>query len=282
MHFLILRKADSETEASAMPDTALIEAMGRYNQQLVDAGVMLAGEGLHPTSGAVRMTLSQGKATIVDGPFTETKELVAGFSVFELPSKQAAIDWIKRWPVEDGNGNVEIEIRETGCPGGCAEVKPAPGGSEDGKRFVVLLRSSAALEAEAPVAQEKLDRLDAHNMAEARAGRLLGANGLRSTARGARVKFNGGKPTVIDGPFTEIKELIAGYWLIRAASMEEAIAWARRNPYPAGPEVEVEIRQCYEMDELGIEFTTELREAEQRMRAQQLEAGMRAQLAAGN
>jgi hypothetical protein len=280
MRFLVLRKADSDTEAGAMPDAALIEAMGRYNQQLVDAGVMRAGEGLHPSRGAVRMTLSQGQATIVDGPFTETKELVAGLSVFEAASKEEAIDWLRRWPVEDGHGNVEIEIREGGCVGGCAEIRPDADAAVGGKRFVVLLRWSAALEAEAPVAQEKLDQLDAHNAAEARAGRLLAADGLRSSARGARVKFKGGVPTVVDGPFTEIKEMIAGYWMIRADSMEQAIAWARRNPYPTGPAVEVEIRQCYEMDELGVEFTAELREAEQRMRAQQLEAGMRAQLAA--
>jgi hypothetical protein len=279
MRYLILRKADAATEAGAMPGTELIEAMGRYNQQLVDAGVMRAGEGLHPSRTAVRMTLSQGKATIVDGPFTETKELVAGLSVFEVASKEEAIEWIRRWPKEDGD--VDIEIREGGCVGGCAEVRPDPDAATGGKRFVVLLRSSAALEAEAPVPQESLDRLDAHNAAEARAGRLLAADGLRSSARGARVKFKGGVPSVIDGPFTEIKEMIAGYWMIRAASMEEAIAWARRNPYPSAPEVEVEIRQVYEMDELGVEFTAELREAEQRMRAQQLEAGMRAQLAGG-
>jgi hypothetical protein len=281
MRFLILRKADAETEAGAMADAALIDAMGSYNKQLIDGGIMVAGEGLHPSRTAVRMSLAQGKVTITDGPFTETKELVAGFSVFEAASKEEAIAWIKRWPVEDGHGNVEIEIREGGCAGGCAEVHAAAAAAAGGKRFVVMLRSSADLEAETPVAQDVLDRLDAHNAAEAKAGRLLGADGLRSSARGARVKFKGGVPTVVDGPFTEIKEMIAGYWLIRANSMEEAIAWARRNPYPTLPNVEVEIRQCYELEELGVEFTSELSMAEQRMRAQQLEAGMRAQLAGG-
>lgn len=280
MRYLILRKADTETEAGAMPSTALIEAMGRYNQQMVDAGVMLSGEGLHPSRGAVRLHLSPGQATITDGPFTETKELIAGLSVIEVASKQEAIDWVLRWPVEDGHGNVDIEIREAGCHAHCLQVvAPAQATQAGGKRFFVLLRSSPDLENEAPVAQENLDRTDAHTIAETRAGVLLGASGLRTSARGARVKFNDGRPTVTDGPFTEIKELIAGYWLIRADSMQDAIAWARRNPYPTGPEVDVEIRQCYEMDELGIEFTDELRLAEQRMRAQQLEAGMRAQLA---
>lgn len=279
MGYLIFRRADKQTEAAAMPGTALIDAMGRYNQQLVDAGVMRAGEGLKPTSSAVRMSIAPGKVTITDGPFAETKELIAGISVFDVKTKQEAIDWVLKWPVEDGDGNVDIEIRESGCPGGCATVNTNLEAGNTGKRYAVLLRSSDDLESEVPVAQERLDRLDAHNAVEAQAGRLLAADGLRSSARGARVRFREGKPTVIDGPFTEIKEMIAGYWMIRVASMQDAIEWARRNPYPTGPVVEVEIREVYEMDDLGIEFTAELREAEARMRAQQLEAGMRAQLA---
>ncbi len=279
MQYLILRKADKDTEASAMPSQALIDAMGRYNQQLVDAGVMCSGEGLKPTGRGVRLSLVKGKTTIIDGPFTETKEIVAGISIFEAKSKQDAIDWVLKWPVEDGNGNVEIEIREKGCPGRCAQIHSNPAANNEGKRFVVMLRSSPDLEAEVPVAQEKLDRLDAFNEVQAKAGVLLAGDGLRSSARGARVKFEGGKPLVLDGPFTEIKEMIAGYWMIRAPSLQAAVEWSRTIPYPAGPDVELEVREVYEMDDLGIEFTAELREAEARMRALQLEAGMRAQLA---
>ena len=270
MRFLIFRRADADTEQGAMPSDDLLHAMGAYNQRLVDAGVMRAGEGLRPTREAVRMKLSNGQATIIDGPFTETKELIAGLSVFEAASREEVVDWIKQWPQEDGD--VTVEIREAGCPGGCADVHPNAEANQDGKRFAVLLRSSPALEAEDPVAQEKLDRLDAHNAQEAAKGVLLGADGLRSSARASRVKFSGGKATVLDGPFTEIKELIAGYWMIRVASMNEAIEWAKRNPYPTGPDVEVEIRPMYELDDLDIDFTPELREAEQRMRQRQLEA----------
>lgn len=272
MRFLIFRKADAETEQGAMPSEELLTAMGAYNQQLVDAGVMRAGEGLRPTREAVRMKLSNGQATVIDGPFTETKELIAGLSVFEAASREEAVNWIKQWPRQDGDGNVTVEIREAGCPGGCAEVHPNPDAKQEGKRFAVLLRSSLALESEEPVAQEKLDRLDAHNAAEAARGVLLGADGLRSSARASRVQFKEGKATVLDGPFTEIKELIAGYWMIRVASMDEAIEWARRNPYPTGPDVEVEIRPMYELDDLDVDFTPDLRDAEQRMRQMQLEA----------
>lgn len=275
MRFLIFRKADGQTEQGAMPSDELLTAMGAYNQQLVTAGVMRAGEGLRPTREAVRMKLSNGQATIIDGPFSETKELIAGLSVFEAASRDEVVNWIKQWPTQDGDGNVTVEIREAGCPGGCAEVYPNPDARPEGKRFAVLLRSSPALEAEEPVAQEKLDRLDAHNAAEAAKGVLLAADGLRSSARASRVQFSGGKATVLDGPFTEIKELIAGYWMIRVASMDDAIEWARRNPYPTGPDVEVEIRPMYELDDLDADFTPELRDAEQHMRQMQLEAGMR-------
>ena len=275
MRFLIFRKADAQTEQGAMPSDALLTAMGAYNQQLVTAGVMRAGEGLRPTREAVRMKLSNGQATLIDGPFTETKELIAGLSVFEAASREEVVNWIKQWPTQDGDGNVTVEIREAGCPGGRAEVHPNPDARPEGKRFAVLLRSSPALEAEEPVAQEKLDRLDAHNAAEAAKGVLLAADGLRSSARASRVQFSGGKATVLDGPFTEIKELVAGYWMIRVASMDDAIEWARRNPYPTGPDVEVEIRPMYELDDLDVDFTPELRDAEQRMRQMQLEAGMR-------
>lgn len=280
MQFMIFRKADQDTEAGVLPSAELFQAMGQYNQQLADAGAMRGGEGLQPSAMGVRMQLSSGSVTIVDGPFAETKELIAGFTIIDVGSKQEAIDWVSRWPRQDGDGNVVLEIRESGCPGGCAEVEATAPADAQGKRFVVLLRSSADLESEVPVPREKLDALDAHNAAEAKAGVLLAADGLRSSARGARVKIAAGKLAVVDGPFTEIKEMIAGYWMIRAPSLQAAIEWARRNPYPTGPEVEVEIRPVYELEDLGAGFTPALREAEQRMRAQQLESGMRAQLAA--
>jgi hypothetical protein len=111
MRFLIIRKADAETEAGAAPTPELLEAMGRYIEELVSAGVMRSGEGLRPSSFGARVKFTGGKPTVIDGPFTESKELVAGFSLYEVGSKEEAIEWVRRWPVEDGGGNVEIEIR---------------------------------------------------------------------------------------------------------------------------------------------------------------------------
>ncbi len=111
MRFMIVRKADRNTEAGAQPSHELIVAMGQYNAELVRAGVMLAGEGLKPTSQGARVKFTGGKPTVIDGPFTETKELIAGISMFQAGSKEEVIEWIKRWPPVNGDGEVEIEIR---------------------------------------------------------------------------------------------------------------------------------------------------------------------------
>ncbi|EJL01199.1 MULTISPECIES: YciI family protein [Pseudomonas] len=111
MRFLVIVKASPESEAGEMPSEELLTAMGAYNEALVQAGVMLAGEGLHPSANGVRVQFSGKNRTVIDGPFAETKELIAGFWIFKVQSLQEAIDWVKRCPnpmVSDS----EIEIRQ--------------------------------------------------------------------------------------------------------------------------------------------------------------------------
>ena len=108
MRFMVLVKANKESEAGVMPSSEILGKMGKYNEELVKAGVMLAGEGLHPSSKGVRVTWPGGKPSVVDGPFVETKELIAGYWLWQVKSKQEAIDWIKRAPFD---GGVEIELR---------------------------------------------------------------------------------------------------------------------------------------------------------------------------
>ena len=111
MRFMIIRKADADTEAGAMASEALIQAMAQYNEELMNAGVMVSGDGLHPTARGARVSFSGGKPTVTDGPFTEAKELIAGYTIIEVASKEEAIEWARRWPPLDGNGNVQLEIR---------------------------------------------------------------------------------------------------------------------------------------------------------------------------
>jgi hypothetical protein len=108
MRFMVLVKADKNSEAGVLPDTKLLTAMGKFNEELVKAGVMLAGEGLQPTSKGARVKFSGGKKTVIDGPFTEAKELVAGFWLWQVKSKAEAIEWLKRAPFEE----TEVEIRQ--------------------------------------------------------------------------------------------------------------------------------------------------------------------------
>src|SRR5436309_4611322 len=111
MRFMILLKADKNTEAGVMPDKKLLTEMGKFNEELVKAGVMLAGEGLHPSSKGARVKFSGTKRTVVDGPFAEAKELVAGFWLWQCRSKDEAIEWVKRCPNPTG-AESEIEIRQ--------------------------------------------------------------------------------------------------------------------------------------------------------------------------
>lgn len=111
MRFMIMVKADKDSEAGVMPSEELLAAMGQYNEELVKAGVMLAGEGLHPSSKGARVLFSGDKRTVVDGPFAESKELIAGFWIFEVASKEEAIEWVKRCPNPMG-AESEIEIRQ--------------------------------------------------------------------------------------------------------------------------------------------------------------------------
>jgi hypothetical protein len=111
MRFMVIRKADAETEAGMLPSEKLIADMTAYNEKMVKAGVMQAGEGLAPSSQGARVKFRGGKPTIIDGPFAEAKELIAGFSILEAASLAEVLDWVRQWPQEDGHGEVEVEIR---------------------------------------------------------------------------------------------------------------------------------------------------------------------------
>ncbi len=111
MKFMIIMKADKNTEAGVMPSERVLTEMGNFNEELVNAGIMLAGEGLHPSSKGARVRFSAGKPAVTDGPFAETKELIAGFWMWEVKSKEEAIEWVKRIPNPDGT-DFEVEIRQ--------------------------------------------------------------------------------------------------------------------------------------------------------------------------
>jgi hypothetical protein len=142
MRFMMLLKAGKNSESGAMPDDKLLDAMGKYNEEMVKAGVLLDGEGFHPSSKGARVRFSGGKRTLTDGPFTETKELIAGFWMIQVKSKEEAIEWASRCPdpkVADG-GNFEIELRQV------IEVSEFPRENEAVRKEVELRAQSQKLE----------------------------------------------------------------------------------------------------------------------------------------
>jgi hypothetical protein len=136
-------------------------------------------------------------------------------------------------------------------------------------RFMVIVKATADTEAGVMPTTEQLAAMTEYNEELVRNGVMLAGEGLHPSSRGARVRFSAdGRSTVVDGPFAETKELIAGFWILQASSKEEAVEWVRRVPNVTGEEYEIEIRQVFDIDDFGDELTPELREQDARMRAQ--------------
>jgi len=134
-------------------------------------------------------------------------------------------------------------------------------------RFMILIKSNPTTESGAMPSEQLHLEMGKYNEELVKAGIMLAGEGLHPSKKGARVRFSGDKRTVVDGPFSETKELIAGFWMWEVKSLEEAIEWVKRCPNPTGEESEIEIRQVFEASDFGAEFTPELREKEDQLRA---------------
>jgi hypothetical protein len=135
-------------------------------------------------------------------------------------------------------------------------------------RVMVMVKATKDSEAGAMPSQELLTRMGKYNEELVKAGVMLAGEGLQPSAKGVRVQFSGDRRTVVDGPFAETKELVAGFWLWQVRSLDEAIEWVKRCPNPMPGDSEIEIRQVFEAEDFGAEFTPELREQEERLRRQ--------------
>jgi hypothetical protein len=284
MAYMVMRRADGRAgtaRAAALP---------------VPGMTLKAGEG------AVRLLRRAGRWQLDAGPFPPS-ELVAAFALLEAASLPEAVEQVCSWPA-DGEDAI-YELRAAGCPGGCVgfDERGTAGGNLPQRRpeltrYVVFIRSDANAERDLAPPPAAIDAMNRHNEQGVRDGVLLAGEGLKSSARGARVRLAGGASTVVDGPFTEVKELIAGYWMLQAASREGALAWMQRYPYPGDGDLTLELREVCEggvggegcemaegrgahdaQQTLEGAFTPALRAAEQHLRASQLETGMQAALA---
>ena len=259
MRFMIFRKADAATEAGLLPSRDLLKAMTAYNESLARAGVLLAGEGLKPSSEGVRYHYAGGEAALTDGPFTETKELVAGFTTIQARSLDEAVAWARRWPAEDGD--VTLEVRQV------YEPIPSFGAPEpDGRRqFVSILTHDEAAQGDVMPGEAEIEAMGRLIADAAQAGVLLETGGLLPSCVGARVAFSDGVPTVTDGPFTDSKKVIAGYAIYQAASIGELRPWFERF----GACIEAgtsEVRPRYEAADFGDAFSPDLQAREDQMR----------------
>ena len=287
MRFMIIVKATKDSETGVMSELLkterwqkLFAEMADYHEELQKAGVLLDGNGLHPSSKGWRVKYSGGKRTVIDGPFTETKELIAGYTLIKVKSKEEAMEWVRRFPNPDLDDG-EIEVRqlfeledfgsgfrssafarwgawgtERSTRGRRKTPSPIPDG-ETTMRFMMLMIPKG-YETAAPGTMPDAEAVAAmmkYNESLQKAGVLLALDGLHPPSMGARVSFAGGKPKVTDGPFAEAKEVLGGYWMIQVKSKEEAIEWASRCP--AGDNEMIEVRQVQEMSD----FPADVQEA---------------------
>lgn len=230
MRYISMHKATPSMEAGEPPSQELIAGMGPLMEEMMKAGVFLAGEGLRPSSLGVRVRFSGGKRTVTPGPFTGSNELIDRYLIVRVRSIEEAIEWASRFA---GAGDAEIDVRPVTEAWDLGFMPKPP--EETTTRFMILHKADAASESAArPTAFTD----------HTGPGALLAAEVLQPSAKGVRLRFSGGKRVILDGPFTESKELIAGFSIMELASKEEAIEWATRFAHLIG-DVEIDIRPLY-------------------------------------
>lgn len=255
MEFVVLRRANQSTERGDQPPA-------------LEPGIFL-----RPSDSALRLVRRDGAWGRLHGPYAP-REVVAGFTLVQAPSRADVIDQVRWWPLFDAGA--VYEIRDQGPSVMVADSAPAvaPERNTAWSRYVVFLRSDADAEAGIAPTAEALESMRAHEERSVRASVLLAGSTLGATRTATRVRFANASTSLAAGPFTDVKELVAGYWIIQAATLDAAIAWAGGCPYPQAGDVTVEIREVCERREQR-EFTPEMRAAEERLRAELLEGLLR-------
>lgn len=267
--FMLLIKATPAYEAGKLPDEQTLQKLADFTQELIQAGALVGCERLEPSSQGVRVHFAKGKFTVTDGPFAETKELVAGFCLIQAKSLAEAVGWAQRIPLLDE----EIEVRPlfeledfpvdpAEKPAGWRDneqemrAAPPPARKPGTTRYIGLLKADPDTEAGVLPDEQVLSAMGAFMEEGVKAEILLSGEGLMPSSQSARVRVSGDKRMVVDGPFAETKELVAGYAILQFASRDEAIAWTRRfvqvdAPGRYGAECVCELRPIFEYDQYG-------------------------------
>lgn len=295
MRVMMLLRSDAQSEAGVMPPEQVLADMGEYSERLMNAGVLAGAEGLHASGKGAKVRIANGKTSVLDGPFAEAKEVVAGYYMLKVKDLQDAIEWTKQLPGADWTPEAEAELRPlyetedfvvdpTEQPGGWRDQEiearqaletKAPG-PEKGPRWISFLKADKNTEAEMEPSNKLLEEMGALMSEMMEKGVLVSGEGLRASKHGAKVLLKDKKISVVDGPFTESKEMIAGFTIFRAKSKAEAVEWARRclqiHMDGTGIETgEIEVRPVFETEEIPqtaeeLAGTSAWRERELRMR----------------
>jgi hypothetical protein len=237
---MVMHKMTAEMETGAPPDPEIIAGVGKLIEEGAKDGVFVSGEGLKPSSQRTHVVYKNGKRTVTDGPFTEAKELIAGFALMKVRSKDEALAWCDKFAAVIGD--VELFMGPVVEPW---DLGFAPKPDNAPLRYLSMHKMDARAESDAPPDPVLMQKMGALIGEMTAAGVLESTGGLASTKKGARVRFSGGKHTVIDGPFAESKELIAGFAILRLPSKEAAIEWGIRFGRVVKVN-EVEVRQMAE------------------------------------
>lgn len=224
MRFIIMHKTDAHWEAGAIPSPDLIARVGTLIGELAQANVLLSAEGLRASSHGVRLQFSGGTRTVTNGPFKGENELPAGFSILRVPSLDEAVEWASRQAAV--LGDVEIDIRPV-TEGWDIGMLPRPE-SVTTTRYMALRKATADTEAGVPLSPKQQAEMARLIDETQRTGVHLATETMRPSARGRRYKNSRDGIRLTDGPFTESKELIAGYVMVSAESLEDAARWATR------------------------------------------------------
>ena len=232
MRFIIMHKTHARWEAGAIPTPELIARVGRLIGDLVTAKVLRGAEGLRPSSEGARLRRTGGKLTVLKGPFKGDHELAAAFSMLEAASLDEAVDWASRWA--ETLGDVEVDVRPFTEPWDIG-MAPKPAGVST-RRYMALLKATAESEAGTPLLSKR---------PAPATGIHLATETLRPSRRGRRYKNTGRGITWTDGPFSESKEMVGGYVIVSAESLEEAARWVPRYIEAAEAD-EVDLRELEE------------------------------------
>jgi hypothetical protein len=240
MRFIIMHKTNAHWEGGALPTPALIEEVGQLIGEMAKANVLQGGEGLRPSSLGVRLRRSRGTTTLSKGPFPGENELPAGFSILRVESLDEAVAWASRQA--EVMGDVEIDVRPLTEPWDLGMVpKPA----HDARRYMALRKATAATESGTTLSSEQKAGMAKLIDETRRTGVFLAAENLRPSRRGRRYKNSRDGLSVVDGPFAESKELIGGYVIVSAESLEDAARWVPRYFEVVGTD-EVDLREVEE------------------------------------